>query len=168
MLTFPFLVPDQAQKRQKAAVLTQHPLYDKATHPNRLYCSFVTEHGSRTYALFESKQSMLNKLSQRDITTWFAIVEAETPVSLYMDMEMPRKSECDFLLRVQQLVRWFISFVMAEYNLVDPDLEWFFFDATTEEKYSIHVHCPRLVFQSVVQLNKAMERFSMIHLMLKR
>jgi len=170
MLTFPFLVPDSAQKRKKAEVLTQDPLYDKESNPSRLFCSYVSDTSARTYALFKSKENMLEKITKRDITTWFAIIEADTPLSMYMDIEMPRHNgyTCDFLKNAQMLVRWFISFICAEYNYLCLGLSWYFFDATTDEKYSIHVHCPDLAFQSVAQLNLVMKRFQMLLLLFRQ
>lgn len=170
MLTFPFLVPDSAQKRKKAEVLTQDRLYDKESNPSRLFCSYVSNTSARTYALFKSKEDMLEKITERDITTWFAIIEAETPLSMYMDIEMPRHNgyTCDFLKNAQMLVRWFISFICAEYNYLDLGMSWYFFDATTDEKYSIHVHCPGLAFQSVAQLNLVMKRFQMLLLLFRQ
>lgn len=170
MLTFPFLVPDSAQKRKKAEVLTQDPLYDKESNPSRLFCSYVSDTSARTYALFKSKQEMLEKIAERDITTWFAIIEADTPLSMYMDIEMPRHNgyTCDFLKNAQMLVRWFISFICAEYNHLCLGCSWYFFDATTDDKYSIHVHCPGLAFQSVAQLNLVMKRFQMLLLLFRQ
>lgn len=170
MLTFPFLVPDSAQKRKKAEVLTQDPLYDKESNPSRLFCSYVSESSARTYALFKTKADMLEKIAERDITTWFAIIEVDTPLSMYMDVEMPRINgfTCDFLKHVQMLVRWFVSFICAEYNLTSLDSPWYFFDSTTDEKYSIHVYCPLLAFQSVAHLNLVMKRFQLVLVMFRQ
>ena len=157
---FPFLVPNTSEKRIKTDVLTLSPNYDRKEQPDRIMCSFVSDNNTRRYVLFENKQVAIEYIITSDITTWFAIVEADIRVSVYMDFEQPKEKEMDFIENVKKLVGWFRCFLEGEVKAdCTRDTEWLFFDASTVDKYSCHVHCPGIVFQTLAELNRVMKHF---------
>lgn len=153
------------------AIAAYSPFYSRVDYPDRVVLASTTP-SMYCYTICDSPESTVRMIASCPPCDrqWFYYLEKDRPVYAYADFDLAVEdnhagfTRPTFLACARDLISRFEHFTAAWYSLVSLDAyndgggEWRWFDATTDEKFSLHAHS-HLLFPDVATLNTVVQAF---------